>query len=255
MPARDRPVAALRQAPDSTIWLQAAEAAALIVGEVKRFGIEPDRESVVWSPWKSALYCTLDAVFSARTRYEVVVVPMLKRLDKRAAVSDTPERTFSDFLQDVDRVAGAQRFEQYAADVLQNRQRVGGRLKVAVAYDAAHFFVENGVETMADAAALGDLLRPLILGGLQMQVVGIGPALAYYLLALLGDEDRIKLDTMLLRFWERIGLSPINPMSPAHYEFALGVFRLAAESIETSPARLDKAIWDYESRRDNESNQ
>jgi hypothetical protein len=214
---------------------------AKLLFEIDRHEIEPDRHSLIWSPWNSGLYSMLDAVFSAQSKYEIIVVPLLKRLNVREGMSDTTERRFSDFIRDVDN-HGA---EAYAVQVL-NRQRVGGRLKVAVAYDCAKFLASRGYETMADLIADKEALKPIVLDQMRHRVVGIGPALSNYFLSLVGDENRIKLDVMLLRFLLRAGVT-LNPSIPSDYDFGLAVFTNAATSLNSTPARLDNAIWKFES--------
>jgi hypothetical protein len=245
VPTLEPPVAAA--APIPVVTARDPEVfAANLAAEVRRLCIDPDRSSIDWSPWKSGLYNVLDAVFSAQTRYDSVVMPLLRRYHNRPGMSDCPERAFGDFVRDVD-TFGGDRFERYASQVL-NRQSVGGRLKVAVVYDAAQFFASRGVHTIGDMNAAKEQLRPLILDGLQSSVPGFGSALANHLLVLLGDEDRIKLDTMVLRFWSRIDSAALNPSIARDFNFALDVFTRAAQTLRTTPARLDKAVWDFETK-------
>lgn len=229
----------------SRVGVDAKVVAMSLLAEVNKHRIQIDRASVEWSPWKSGVYSILDTVFSARAKYGTMVKPMLNRLNTRPAMSDVASRTFSDFIMDVD-ACGADKFENYASRYL-NRQQIGGRLKVQVVYDVAFFFKIRSIETMQDLRSQESKLETLVTVDLQSNISGIGPALSNYFLILLGDESKIKLDVMLLRFWQRLAGPPIDPSSPADYAFATCVFKIVAAQMATTPARLEKAIWSFES--------
>ena len=185
------------------------------------------------------MYALVDCVFSAQARYESTVLPMLKnRLPRR--LPDSPTLTLADYRSDIDSF-GSNRFERYAEKVL-TRQVLSGRLKVEVSYEAAGFLALRGFETMDDLQSLGsEPLERLILDELVPATRGMGPALGDYLLILLGDETRIKLDARLVAFLQReLGCLP----DPAT---ARQIFNSAAALLGTSAARLENAIWKWES--------
>ena len=57
------------------------DAGAILLDAIKQVGIEPARTSTDWSAWNSGIYCLLDAVFSARAKYEVTILAFLLCVD------------------------------------------------------------------------------------------------------------------------------------------------------------------------------
>lgn len=215
------------------------DAADRIVSAVWKLGITPDADGAGQSIWQSGVYAVADCIFSAQSRYHSVVKPMLDRWGGiRPAMVDRAGLTFSDFMAEVD-AFGDDKFEEYARQVM-TRHVLAGRRKVEVCYDAARFFTARGVETAEDLRAQADL-RTLILEDFQRDIRGVGPALARYLLMLLGDEDEVKPDVHILRFWNDVGLAPAAPATVA------AAFRDAARALGTSAARLDAAVWVFSS--------
>ncbi len=108
---------------------------------------------------------------------------------------------------------------------------------------------------MAGLHALDAKLEPLILNDLQFNIHGVGPALSHYLLTLFGNEDHVKLDTMIHRFWARMDDWCPRASNEHDYQIVLAVFRDVASRMGSTPARLDNAIWRHESALANGSSQ
>lgn len=202
--------------------------------------------------WHSGVYIVIDCVFSAQAKYENMVLPILReRLPQRAGLLDEPDLTFSRFIESVDRIASTdERFERYAGEVLGNRQKIGRRLKAQIAYEVCRFFVQRDLQTMADLKAVpDDALDTMILDDLVGGVYGIGPVLARYLMLLIGREDHVKPDTMLVRLFGRLG--DWKPRLGHHddMERIRTAITQVANEIGTTPARLDNALWFAESTR------
>jgi hypothetical protein len=199
--------------------------------------------------WQSGVYAVVDCVFSARAKYDLMVLPILqKRLPLRPDLQDDPELKFSAFLQDMDSF-GVDKFERYAKEVVMNRQKISDRLKAEICYDVCQFFVQKKLETKRDLQVLeAKALEQLVLNDLQQSVRGIGPALARYLLMLFGDESHIKPDTIILRFFSK--LSEWQPRFGIEQD--IETIRLVIANValkhDSTPARLDHAIWLFESR-------
>ncbi|MVN86574.1 hypothetical protein GO986_07325 [Deinococcus sp. HMF7620] len=184
----------------------------------------------------SGVHSVVNCVFSAQARFDAVVIPMLNRLNER--LPDTPALTFQEFVTDVDDLGP----ERYAAEVL-NRQKLARRPKVEVARDVAVFLSERRVSTRADFEALTDeKAEQLVLIDLVCKVKGIGPTLAHYLTWLMGREQHVKVDSLLTRLFRR--LEPTAQKT----ELVTAIRAIAAE-MNTTPARLDNALWRYESQR------
>ena len=210
-------------------------------------GISPEKAGTPWLPWQSGVYALIDCIYSSQAIYDSVVLPSIHRLSARPNLRDQPNLGFTTFVEDVDRFA-EDKFEQYAVQVL-TRNKIAGRLKTEICYEAACFFARRGFETIADLQKLEAKLEPLILNELQFSIRGIGPALSHYLLTLLGDEDHVKLDIMISRFWARMKDWSPRASNEHDYQIVIAAFRDVASQMESTPARLDNAIWRYESDR------
>lgn len=213
---------------------------------VQEAGIEPDPD---FRPWNSGVYAVLDCVYSAQARYASVVLPLLDvRFPANSELQDDADLTFTAFLQSVGITPTPEQFETYAADIMNNRQKLAGELKVQVAWNIAAFFAARGLETKADLLALGsDELALLVLDELVPAIRGLGPVLGRYLLLLLGLEEYIKPDTLLSRLMGRIG--GWQPALGHEADMALvhEAITVIAEELKVTPARLDHALWLYES--------
>ena len=210
-------------------------------------GISPEPAGTPWLPWQSGVYALVDCIFSSQSKYKSVVLPLISRLATRPTLQDTPDLHFSAFLTDIDGF-GANKFERYAVQVL-TRNKIAGRLKVEICYNASSFFAKRGLETITDLHTLGAGLEPLVLKDLQAAIHGVGPALAHYLLTLFGDEDHVKLDMMITRFWAKMNDWQPRASHDGDYQIVLAAFRTVASRMGSTPARLDNAIWSYESER------
>lgn len=198
--------------------------------------------------WQSGVYAVVDCVFSAQAKYDLMVLPILrKRLPLRSDLQDVAELKFSAFLKDMDSF-GTDKFERYASEVVMNRQKISNRRKTEICYDVCQFFVQKGFETKSDLRFLNSVaLQKLVLDDLQRSIRGIGSTLAKYLLMLVGDESHIKPDTMILRFFSRLSLWQPRSSSDQDAEIIRQVITTVALKHDTTPARLDHAIWLFES--------
>lgn len=213
---------------------------------VREASIQPDPDV---KPWNGGVYAVLDCMYSAQTRYNSVVLPMLEeRFPGNSGLRDEPGLTFTTFVEHVGSSPTPERFEVYAKDILGNRQRLSGRLKVEVAWEIAGFFAKRNLETRADLLALGsDPLARLVLDELVPAVRGMGPILGRYLLLLLGLEEYVKPDTLLCRLMGRLGgWQPILGHEGDMHLIQEAITVVAAE-LNVTPARLDHALWLYES--------
>ena len=105
------------------------------------------------------------------------------------------------------------------------------------------------METRADLLALGDeALARLVLDDLVPSVRGIGPVLARYLLLLLGLEQYVKPVYLAVAALTRPPWAAAADPWPQgrHGPIQTAVTAVAVE-MRTTPARLDNALWLYES--------
>ena len=199
--------------------------------------------------WQSGVYAVVDCVFSAQAKYDLMVLPILrKRLPLRTDLQDVAELKFSAFLQDMDSF-GIDKFERYANEVVMNKQKISNRRKTEICYDVCQFFVQKGFETKSDLRLLNSAaLQKLVLDDLRLSIRGIGSTLAKYLLMLIGDESHIKPDTMILRFFSRLSEWQPRFGNDQDAEIIRQVIANVALKHDTTPARLDHEIWLFESR-------
>lgn len=233
---------------------------------VDQHAIRPDPEFLGWN---SGVYAVLDCVFSSMADYTTMVLPALKRLGERTDLKDDPALTFSRFIQDVDHhLAASGSFKSYAHEKLGNCQKIAGRTKLEVSYDVCKFFVRWGHETMESLQALpkgqpgtcntppgepGELerwvlqnmIRPCAAGKIR----GMGPALGAYLLMNLGNEEYVKVDTMIQRVFAGLGEWRPKAGHPEDDALIRDAITCVARRMGTTPRRLDNALWKHESDR------
>lgn len=184
----------------------------------------------------------IDAVFSARAKYDAVVLPLVKRWqasglrDARRQLASLAELDPDDLLA-----------------VVKNRQRVPGRdsnrpLKVQAVIDAAARLTAEGLATadsVVKAAEQDGKAVRRIVEGRHVQSgarTGIGLATSSYFLMLLGIQG-VKADTHVVR-WVRRAVGD-DSLDPARVESLL---RDAADVLGENPIHVDHAIWAAQSR-------
>ncbi|MFC8922001.1 hypothetical protein [Cellulosimicrobium sp. NPDC057127] len=203
--------------------------------------------------WSSVTYCVLDAVWSIGISYDRHVVPAVRRVAAAAgdvepvvsvmtlpASDPLPLSAFRDTYRTPDELVAVT-----TAHRTSSRSRV---LKAETALRYADVLVEAGVDTLPDAAkALEDFARVDEISARLRQIPGDGVRTGYFWM-LVGDDDTLKLDRMILRFLKRHG-------TETGVAGAKDVLRaLAAELTGTSnyrvtPWMVDHAIWNAERAR------
>jgi len=197
--------------------------------------------------WQSGVYALLDCVFSAQARYRTVLQMLRDRFARRPGMLDHADLSFAAFVLDVDGF-GSNKFGRYGAEVL-TRNVLAGRSKVEVCYESALFFSRLGLEKKRDLLTLpGPLLEHLVLGELRRAVRGIGPTLGKYLLMQFGREDHIKPDVMVVRFFRSLTEWAPREGNQADAEIMREAIAAVAARMGTTSARLDHAIWQYQSQ-------
>ncbi|EKT80504.1 hypothetical protein WSS_A22058 [Rhodococcus opacus M213] len=201
--------------------------------------------------WVSLTFCILDAVFSIGARYDTVVVPLVRRA---AADFGVAEPSVPHDVEDgPDPVPLGELLGRYpnGADLVQvtNRQRTstrGGILKADAVLRYARILDDHGVRTLQDGREL--LTDAVHLGTVETalrQVPGEGTAGVRrgYLWMLVGDEDTVKPDRMVLRWLTAHGVDGTTP------EQARTLLSKVSERISSDLGRrvtaweVDHAIW------------
>ena len=191
-----------------------------------------------WATWpggwpEEADTALIDAVYSARARYETVVRPLITRYqswDGRQPGGDLRA------LIGVDRDA--------LLAQLNNQQVVpggSGKLKVDAVIETAAGLVQEGFNTPDEIrSAAGN--SPWAIRSVMHRTNGIGVATSNYFLMLMG-VDGVKADTMILGFVER---ALDRTVGQKEGETLVGQ---ASERLSCSRIDLDHAIWSHESTR------
>lgn len=198
--------------------------------------------------WVSLSLCITDAVWSIGANYDTVVVPAVRNLASKLGV-DQPTVAATDPISDdplpVTRLAELSIDELTA---LTNRQRTstrGGFLKADAVRRHARVFTGHGVTTMAEAIdlftdtarfdALDNALRSISGEGAQ----GIRRG---YLWMLIGQDDLIKPDRMVLRFLAHHGVT-VDPSGARRVVTQLVPELSKRLGRDVTPWEIDHAMW------------
>lgn len=201
--------------------------------------------------WVSASFCVLDAVFSIGAHYDRHVVPVVQRVaaDFGVASPSVPisVRETADPVP-LDGLLDRYRSVDALLEVVKNRQNTstrGGIRKAAAALRYAEVLCEHEVTTVDDA-------RTLLIDGARLdaveaalrQVPGEGGSGVRrgYLWMLIGDQDTVKPDRMVLRWLARHGVDA----TPESARVLLGGIARELSSgsgREVTAWEVDHAIW------------
>ena len=194
--------------------------------------------------------CLVDAIFSIGVRY-TSTRKTVERLSAIVGAHKTMvslskggrEFTISDLLA----LYRQHSLESMTNEVFANRQRTstrGGILKSEAVRKAAELMAEFGVDTMADAGHIDSADFEAAFCKISGQKSGIS---LRYLRMLLGSENEIKPDRMIIRFIAAAtGREPkVDECHPLLVEVSRA---LSSEYPNLKPRTLDNLIWQFQSR-------
>lgn len=209
--------------------------------------------------WGHLSLCLLDATFSINARYDSVVAPLVRRYGEWANLQNillcgdelaggvgprNDEQRLSDFLKSF----GGKSDEEFASDVVRNKNRTssrGGVLKVEAARRLASVLVDHGVETLADVRnLLTDLDRTKKVEKALSDVPGHGSGVrTSYIWMTAGDDHHVKPDRHVLgwlsqKLGRNVGVAEARLLLVA-----------IADKLELTPWSVDHAIWAAKARR------
>lgn len=198
--------------------------------------------------WVSLSLCIADAVWSIGARYDDVVVPLVRKLAASFGV-DTPTVPASEALEDdplpltvlatldIDTLVGK-----------TNRQRTSSRrgiLKADAVLRHATAFLEFGISTLPEAVALlGDIdqLEPLEAAIRKIPGEGGAGIRRGYLWMLIGDDDVIKPDRMVLRWFRHHGVDlTANQARRVIVDLSAAIETTTEKRM--TPWMIDHALW------------
>jgi len=192
--------------------------------------------------WVSLSLCIVDAVWSIGAHYDNVVVPLVRKVAKEFGV-EQPTVPMGEPIG-VDPLS-LSRLADLSADELTrltNRQRTStsrGILKSDAVLRHIHAFREQGVGGLSDAIALfGDAKRFAAVNAALRAIPGEGAHAVRrnYLWMLIGQDDLIKPDRMVLRWFKKHNVV-VDPV---------GARDIIAALVPVVSARLKRTVTAWE---------
>lgn len=206
--------------------------------------------------WTSITFCVVDAVFSIGARYDSVVVPLVTRVADNFDVDERTQPAAAPLPADPIPLDAFLKTFGSVDDLVAvtNRQKTstrGGILKADAVIQHANILAHHGVRTLADAQALLTDTRRLDAVETDLRTVrgeGAAGVRRGYLWMLVGADDAIKPDRMVLRWLED---HDVNVNASA----ARDVLRVVTDRLNSTTGRqvtlweVDHAIWSAARRR------
>ena len=204
---------------------------------VKEIG-QPSNWPVWREGWNRADLALLDAIYSARQKYETTVRPRVKKWESLHPLASESELEYLTTIdeQAIREVMG----NNYLPGVRIPGTKIGMRKSVGV-IEVAKSLCEQGLNSSIKIQEVALKDKNFVLE-LIRRTKGIGSATSTYFLMLLG-VDGVKVDT-LLGSWVRQQLQDTRLSDDEVSEL---VAHVARERFERTSTELDYAIWSHES--------
>jgi hypothetical protein len=198
--------------------------------------------------WVSLSLCIADAVWSIGAHYDNVVVPLVRKLAVNFGV-DQPTVPMSETLGPdplpLAVLAGLSVEELLPLTNRQNTSTRGGIRKADAVLRHIHSFQAHGVGDLGDAIALfGDDERFAAVNTDLRKIPGEGAHAVRrnYLWMLIGQDDLIKPDRMVLRWFRHHGLT-VDPVGARDIIAALVPAVSARLQRPVTAWEIDHALW------------
>lgn len=198
--------------------------------------------------WVSLSLCITDAVWSIGAHYDNVVVPLVRRLATKFGV-EQPTIPMSEPLG-ADPLPLAELADLSVEELisLTNRQNTstrGGIRKADAVLRHIHAFRSHGVGDLGDAIALfGDAERFAAVNADLRKIPGEGAHAVRrdYLWMLIGQDDLIKPDRMVLRWFRHHGVT-VDPVGAR--DLIAGLVPAVSAGLKRSVTawEIDHALW------------
>lgn len=189
----------------------------------------------------------LDAVFSLRSRYDSVVVPMLKRYCEAAGLDWSN-------LDSVEPEHGAQalvgflgpKSTEQRCEILTKHVAPGTNTRKAdLCVEIAQVLIDNGVDTDTPLAIV--LEESPDLEWKIRKLPGVGPAAWRYLLNL-SKVEKVKPDTMIVRWVSEVVGEAVGQKEAARL-IEVAAAELQGQGADPSVRTLDHLVWRKQSKR------
>jgi len=199
--------------------------------------------------YQSLTLAAIDAVFSARARYQSVQAVVERYCQRYNLDRYRNQKEYLPSLDSQEHISSLiQKLEQagtsyFAERVFRNKSKTSRRLKADVLLDLLRVVRDCGIQTfqeiqpiLSDTDKQDDLLHKLI------EIHGIGEATSRYFLMLAGNDQMVKPDTMILRFIRNALGKTVGSVEAVHLIQATSEC-LSKSYPHISPRRLDHLIW------------
>lgn len=198
--------------------------------------------------WVSLSLCIVDAVWSIGAHYDNVVVPLARKLAMEFGV-EQPTVPMSELIDPdplpITQLADLSIDELIRSTNWQNTSTRGGIRKADAVLRHIHVFREHGVTGLDDAIALfGDEKRFAAVNKDLRAIPGEGAHAVRrnYLWMLIGQDDLIKPDRMVLRWLKKHGFV-IDPMGARDLIAALVPAVSTGLKRNVTAWEIDHALW------------
>lgn len=201
--------------------------------------------------WVSLSFAIVDAVWSIGANYFTTVVPLVARVAADFGSAEPSVPNWEPPMADpVPLDVFAERFDIESLTALTNRQKTstrGGTSKAQAVLDHVDIFLAEGIRTLDDARTVMTDARAFDRVDTALQAVtgeGGHGVRRGYLWMLIGDDDRIKPDRMVLRWFRSQGVtvSPISAAAVVH-ELVARINDMPGER-RTTAWEVDHVLWE-----------
>jgi len=197
-------------------------------------------------PYKSVVFCIIDAIFSIQSKYNPTTINVLDRTAKTFGLySRFDELVISDFIDKYRHTSA----DELATELFCNRQRTStsnGILKAEAVKQALKAFSDIGINTMDD---FNDTVKKPLAEFKWLQIKGQTSGVTWrYLCMLTGDQNNFKDDTHIYNFFiHKLGYSI---RFGSDYEKLKKAFLFEHSKVSQrfpviTIAILDHMIWKY----------
>jgi hypothetical protein len=220
---------------------------ASLVAAVEGLDVQPRRRR-----WRSVTYCVVDAVWSIGIGYDAHVVPAVRRV--ATAAGDASPVVATDDVPSADPLTLTAFRATYLSPeslvALTTSHRTSSRsgiLKAEAALRYADVLTGFGIDTLGDASnALTDTNRVDEISTMLHRIPGDGVRTGYFWM-LVGDDDTVKPDRMILRFLDRHGAT--TDVAGAKDTLRELATHLSTPERPVTPWMVDHTIWRAERAR------
>jgi len=213
---------------------------------IKILGEENLSKAKGFVPYKSIVFCVIDAIFSIRARYNPTTINVLDRTAKALGLESRFEYyNVNDFLSFCEN----EKPEELAVNLFGNKQRTStsnGVLKAEVVIDALSMLRKFGIETIDDFNNTSKR-EQVELSWFKLQGQSSGVTWRY-LCMLAGDQNKFKDDTHIYNFFIKklcYSLKPGNDFNKLEELFLQEHKKVLSKYPSITIAVLDHMIWKH----------